>query len=130
MDIRIERFSWRHDAKKINASIDAAVKGLQDNNMPASQYMAVDLVYRNYAQWLHSARLRKEPPELVRESLILLINSLIIEMAKLMGTLDERGNKIPIDAWITQFVVDLGQELAEDVKILLTTTGEKPQQPS
>ncbi|HEY8094759.1 MAG TPA: hypothetical protein VIE65_01500, partial [Methylobacter sp.] len=89
---------------------------------PAS-YMVIDMAFRQYFQWLYSAQRLKVNSKLARNSLIHLVNVMILEAAMRMGVVESDGTRQPIDVWVGEFVLDLRDELVEDLKMLTETKG-------
>ena len=115
MDIREERVRWKHDSANVNAFVDVMVQKLKEVDAHPAAYMCIDIVFRSYLQWLHSAQISKVDPELARNSTIHLMSIILIELASRMNAIDEDGNKMPIDEWVRDFVTDLGTEIGHDL---------------
>lgn len=113
-----ERLQWKHDAQHIERHVDQMVEVLRDdaNAVPVA-YMAIDMVYRPYLQWLHSAQLQKCDATATRNSAIHLVNMMIIEMLSRMVN-REQGIDGAIE-WADEFMGKLNEELDEDLRLLM-----------
>jgi hypothetical protein len=109
-----ERAAWNNTVG--DAGIDTMVATLkEDAEAKPAAYMALDMVFRSYMRWFNSARIHKQDPELVRNSLVFIMNLMIMETAQSMG-LTEDGKRLPTDVWIGELMLDLRDELIGDLQ--------------
>lgn len=115
MNLREERMQWQHDARNIERYVDHLVNVLkEDANAEPVAYMAVDMVYRQYVQWLHSAQLADVDAPLTRNSGVHLINMMIIEMCRRMNNM--KGDMKNAREWIGEFMETLNEEIDADLE--------------
>ena len=120
MKLETERANWKHNEQGINKFVTDMVEHLRDQaEAEPVAYMAVDMAFRSYMQWLHSAQISRQDPAMVRNSTLHLINVIILELTSRMGAVDETGNRIPLTQWVEEFVADLCDELSEDIETLV-----------
>lgn len=117
-ELKQERDQWRHDERHINGHVDRMVSVLveHEETMPVA-YMAIDMIYRPYLQWLHSAQAQKLDATATRNSVVHLVNMMILEICSRMTNVD-RGAEHAID-WIDEFMDKLTKELDEDLRMLI-----------
>ena len=118
MDLREERLTWKHDSANVNAFVDQMVTKLKEIEAHPAAYMCVDMVFRSYLQWLHSAQISKTDPEMARNSTVHLISIITMEIASRMHQRNEKNSKVSTVEWIRDFLEDLGTEIGEDLNIL------------
>lgn len=114
-----ERLQWKADSANVNLFVDqmvASVKGHQGQE--AVVYMAVDMIFRSYLQWVHSAQITHADPQLARDSAINVINIIIMELGCRLRGVDEKGVKIDLTTWVGEIMQDLAAALAEDCKLV------------
>lgn len=118
MNIKEERMQWKHDSANVDRFVDHMVDVLktQADAVPVA-YMAIDMPYRQFLQWLHSAQISRTDAELVRNSAVHLVNVMILELAHRMGGRTD-GRKLPKNDWVADFLADLSVELSEDMALL------------
>lgn len=114
MNLKEERIQWQHDARNIDRYVDHLVNVLkEDANAEPVAYMAVDMVYRQYIQWLHSAQSADIDAPLTRNSGLHLINMMIIEMCRRMNNM--KGDMKNALEWIDDFMETLNAEIDADL---------------
>ena len=114
MNLEEERLQWKHDAQNIKRYVDNLITVLVDDaNADPAAYMAVDMVYRPYVQWLHSAQLEGIDAPLIRNSGVYLISTMIIEMCRRMNRVD--GDMEQALKWVDDFMQTLDGEIDQDL---------------
>ena len=118
MNISEERMRWKQDSANVNEYVNDLVLILKDKGAAPAGFMAIDLVFRAYLQWLHSAQISQQDPNLIRNAVLNMIDIMIIEASARISGVDEEGDMISKARWIRDLVVDLLKVLDEDVKDL------------
>lgn len=114
-----ERLQWKADSANVNAFVDQMVTSLRTKeDIQPVTYMAVDMIFRSYLQWIHSAQILRADPELARDAAINSINIIIMELANRIRGVDEKGVKVNLAEWVGELMQDLAATLAEDCKRL------------
>lgn len=119
-----ERLQWKADSAAVDKFVDQMVASVKNNQgQEAVVYMAVDMIFRSYLQWIHAAQITRADPQLTRDSAINVMNILIMELAGRIRGMDEKGERIDLTTWVGELAQDLAATLAEDCKLV-----EKPKQ--
>jgi hypothetical protein len=116
MNIEEERKEWQRDADKVRVLADRMVKVMKEVDANPVVYMAIDMTFRPYVQWFHSARVLKMSPEVARSALIYLITEMIMYAGTNMGCVEEDGTKMPLEQWLGEFMLDLRDALIVDLE--------------
>ena len=115
MQIQEERIHWLRESKAIDEHVDGIVKALRDDNSAVPPiYMAIDMVYRSYLKWVHSAQELQEDPTTVRDSLVHLLDIMIVEMCSRMTSSND--GFIAAADWTDSLIQKLEDELDEDLR--------------
>jgi hypothetical protein len=114
MNLETERVSWKDNHDNVDKFVDSLVEMLMDSEATPAAYMAVDVVFRPYMQWLHNAQTKNVPATLARNSTVHLVNLMLMEMAARM-THRRNGD---MAAWLSEFMEDLARELEHDIEAL------------
>jgi hypothetical protein len=100
---------------KIDQIVDHILTIFKEQNALPIAYSSMDTIYRPFLQWLHSAQADRTNAAEVRQSMLNLISSMIIEAASRMGEVLPGGERVAKDVWIGELMLDLKQELIEDL---------------
>lgn len=111
-----EKLQWKADSEAVNAFVDKMVTTVQSQGVEPVVYMAIDMVFRSYLQWIHSAQILRADPELARDSLVNSMNIVVMEAAGRLRSVDEKGVKLGYKDWVGDFIRDLVSALAEEVQ--------------
>jgi len=116
MNIKEERMKWKHDSANVDKFVDTMVEVLktQGEAVPVA-YMAIDMPYRQYLQWVHSAQIANVDPALVRNSMVNLMAVMLIEASTRMGG-GKDGQRISNLEWCDDCLVDIREEVMEDLQ--------------
>jgi hypothetical protein len=114
MELREERLKFKYDAANVDRYVDRMIEVLKEAGADQVAYMAIDMVFRSFLQWLHSAQLQNADADMVRNSTVHLMNVMLIE---LMGRMNSNvdGKQLSAREWAQDFLVDLSGEIAQDL---------------
>lgn len=110
-----EDTNWNNNAEHINRYVDSLVDTIKNDahGVPVA-YKAVDIVFRPYLQWLHTAHEARINATQTRNSAINLVNMMILEMMSRMHT--KQTDPQDITEWVDEFLELLAKELNEDIE--------------
>lgn len=112
------RMYWKHDAKKTDDYVDGIVAFLKDNTeAKAEDYMALDMPYRNFLYWMHSAKALSVDADKVRNAAVNLFVVILLEMTSFMHTKEGDREMSKIE-WISDFLKDVISAAAIDIEEL------------
>jgi len=115
MTIEDDRKLFTHNSHTINEYVDNMVKVLQiDGEAYKVAYMAIDMIYRPFLQWMHSAQCLGEDPNIVRNSAVHLLNVMLLEMSVRLKSHDE-GKTLGPKEWADEIIHDIHVELLTDL---------------
>lgn len=77
---------------------------------------AMDKIFRPYLHWMQMAQEQCVEPALVRNSMISLISSMIMEASSRMGEAELDGTKKPREVWLGEFMLELRDELVAELE--------------
>jgi hypothetical protein len=101
--------------------VDKMLKIYKNEAVPVA-CTALDTVFRPFMHWIDTAQQEKANPSHVRGAILGMISSMILEAAVRMGERDEDGERIPMEVWLGEFVLDLRDELIQDLDNLTKKT--------
>ena len=115
INLKEERLKWQHDRNGIDKYVDALVLMLdRDAQADLTATMAVDMMFRQFLLWLHSAQAFKADSELARNSIVHLMNIMILELSQRMKSQVDGKNVSKLE-WCDEFLADIREELVEDL---------------
>jgi hypothetical protein len=79
---------------------------------------ALDTIFRPFMHWIDTAQQDRVEPNQVRGAVLGMISSMILEVAARMGQRDENGDRMPMEVWLGDFILDLRDELIQDMEAL------------
>lgn len=121
MELREERLQWKHDAPMIDQQVDRTIQYMKEGDAHPAAYMLVDMAFRPYAHWVHSAQVTDVDPEMARNATVFLVNHMIMELVKRIISPDSSRAQ-----WVSDVLVDLTNELARDLQNLEQSDKKRP----
>ena len=118
MDLKEERLQWKYDAARLDKLADHMVSVLKNEGTTPVAYMAMDMIYRPFIQWLHSAQIQGIDPFEARNSAIFVINAMVVELTKRMSDVGINGERSSKEDWVRAFILELTGEILIDLGIL------------
>jgi hypothetical protein len=91
--------------------VNAMVKALTERGLPKPCVDTVDLIFRPYLHWLKKAHTTNINSDMARESIVQLLNMMILELSTRIAARDD-NEELRLTDWITQFLNDLHKELS------------------
>jgi predicted HAD superfamily Cof-like phosphohydrolase len=115
MTLEAERKQYSHDSIGINKYVDMVVTVLKDDAdaVPAA-YMAVDMIFRPFLQWMHSSQELGVEPDVVRNSTVHLVNIMLIELSNRVQ-IHVDGKTLNPAEWAEEVLGDIKSELLIDL---------------
>jgi len=115
MTLEEERKLYIHDSAGINRYADAIVSVLKDEGDAApAAYMAIDIVFRRFMQWIHSSQELGVDPELVRGATINLASIMLLELSNRVQ-IHVDGKTLNSAEWAKEILDELKAELLMDL---------------
>ena len=122
MTLEQDRLDWKlslEQQTKVNDYIQRIVDVMLEEEVKTIAVIGVDKVYRNYMEWLYSARDQRVDAELARNATVHIISTMIVEIASQMaGRTLEDGKVMALDTWLSDFMYDLRDELLSDLQMM------------
>jgi hypothetical protein len=118
-----ERAKWKSPREEVDATVDEMVRVVQAGEFDPVAYMAIDMIFRSFFHWIHMAQVNDQNPETTRDAALQIVDLIIIECSKRMGSRNSNGERIPKDVWIGEFMLDLQHELVSDLDFIQETQG-------
>ena len=114
--------NWDHINQDAQNQVDSMLMVLKDVKAGEEVCIIVDRVYRPYVQWLYSARRNGVEAEDARNSVINLVNGMILETMTQMASRSEDKVVNPKE-WIEDFFNDLLTSLKGDLDRIQSGVG-------
>jgi hypothetical protein len=107
---------WGDKEPKVDLFVDDLMVIYIKEGVPKVAIEALDGPFRAYMHWIHRCQTMKVDPVIARKAMLDFISSAIMQAAKRMGEVDEDGNRLPLETWLGEFVLDLRDELIADLE--------------
>jgi hypothetical protein len=125
MELREERLRFKHDAANVDRYVDRIVEIMKGANADPVAYMAIDLAFRPFLQWVHSAQLQRADADMVRGSTLCLMSTMVTEIMSRMNS-DIGGRHLSSKEWAQDFLIDLSIEISQDIYTLEKAKNSSP----
>lgn len=113
-----ERAEWKIGGESIDRYVELVIDRMEEKTDIAA-IMAVDMPFRNFLHWIHSAQSKGKSADATRQQIIHLIGLMVIETASRMVDINRSFDaRMALTIWTRELIGELAEDLMEDIKEL------------